>query len=335
MVTAPRKLRVYPLCFLSIFFFIFFIIRFPLSPQEFDSEFFENKLPSPNKEKYEEQIKCSLDCKIVAFDREDKYIEEVWTDLGKNGGKLVIDFSGSMGFTLDSAELETATEYLREIAKRNGHVSFEPLYIAQRGTGKIDLPVLKDIYGISFNIYKRLRSYFKFGRMENYNAKVLFHPTTGKIFYIYFFHKNYGHLCDTVFSTCDSLEYMDDELFDLQLSNRLTQENYRNLEIRFSKQSAVLPSFHLDIQNLIETNKSARLYKWLIASKTTETKKVTKERFFTLGLVIQVLDYSLTAYELVEAAQLYLPAREKSAEVIYDETPNGKIIRSVIFYPSK
>ncbi|MCZ8344775.1 MAG: hypothetical protein O9301_17200 [Leptospira sp.] len=335
MVIAPRKLRVYPLFFISILFFIFFIIRFPVSPQEFDSVFYENKLPSPNKEKYEEQIKCSLDCKTVFFDREVNYMDEVWTDLGNNEGKLVIDFSEQMGFPLDSPELETPTEYLREIAKRNGHVSFEPLYIAQRGMGQVELPLLKDIYGIGFNIYKRLRSYFKFGRMENYNAKVLFHPTTGKIFYIYFFHRNYGHLCDTVYSTCDSLEYMDDELFDSQLSNRLNQGSYRNLEIKFSKQTAVLPSFHLDIQNLMETNKSARLYKWLIASKTTETKKVTRERFLTLGLAVQILDYSLTAYELVEAAQLYLPAREKSAEVIYDETPSGRVIRSVIFYPAK
>lgn len=319
---------------ISFSFFLFSFFSFALYSQDFDSQFSETTLPSPNKSKYEEQIKClPIDCRIIPFDKEKNFQKEVWEDLGKNGGKLVLDFSDSFGFSLQSPELEDSVELLREISKRKGHISFEPLYIASRGLGEVEIPILKDIYGVSSNLYKRLRSYFKFGRMENYHAKVLFHPNTGKIFYIYFFHKNYGHLCDTVYSTCETLEYMDDELFDRQLSLKMDQVLTKSLEIKFSKERAVLPNFRLDIQNLVDTDKSARLYKWLIATKKAESKKVSRERFLTLGLAIQILDYSLTALEIVEAVQLYSPARSKEAEIIYEETESGKVIKSVIFSP--
>lgn len=67
--------------------------------------------------------------------------------------------------------------------------------------------------------------------------------------------------------------------------------------------------------------------------KKTETKMVTRERFLSLELAIKALDYTLSAYELVEALQMYLPARSKQAEVTYEETEEGKQVRSVIFYP--
>ncbi|TGL69855.1 hypothetical protein [Leptospira jelokensis] len=301
--------------------------------EDFSTEFQTVELPSPNKKDFEEQIKCPIEtCKQINYTADGNYLNEVWAELGKNGGKLVINFLDSP-MKISEPGLEEITEYLREIAKRDGHVSFEPFYMATRALGITDVPVVKDLFGLSYNLYKRIRSFVKFGRMEHYNAKVLYHPTNGKILQVFFFHKNYGNLCETVYSTCDRIEYMDDELFDKQLSLRLSEPKQRGIEIRFGQTQAVLPKAKLDIGNLLDTNRSARLYKWLIISKRTETKMVTRERFLSLELAIKALDYTLSAYELVEAVQLYLPARSKQAEVTYEETEEGNQVRSVIFYP--
>ncbi|EOQ87808.1 hypothetical protein LEP1GSC202_2134 [Leptospira yanagawae serovar Saopaulo str. Sao Paulo = ATCC 700523] len=312
------------------------IINFSLSQvkaEEFSTEFQTIELPSPNKKDFEEQIKCPIEtCKQINYTADGNYLNEVWEELGKNGGKLVINLLDSP-MKITEPGLEDITEYLREIAKRDGHVSFEPFYMATRAIGIADVPVVKDLFGLSYNLYKRIRSFVKFGRMEHYNAKVLYHPTSGKILQIFFFHKNYGNLCETVYSTCDRIEYIDDELFDKQLSLRLSEPKPRGIEVRFGQTQAVLPQAKLDIGNLLDTNRSARLYKWLIISKKTETKMVTRERFLSLELAIKALDYTLSAYELVEALQMYLPARSKQAEVTYEETEEGKQVRSVIFYP--
>ncbi|MCW7504774.1 hypothetical protein ND855_11625 [Leptospira sp. 1 VSF14] len=322
---------------LSLAFILPFLIDVifftPLFSQEFDSQFQQVELPSPNKKDYEEQIKCQDGiCKQIKFTEDGKYLDEVWNELGKGGGKVVVDFL-DFPMSFSESRMEPIAEYLREIAKRDGHVSFEPFYIATRGIGFTDIPVVKDLFGLSYNIYRRIRSFVKFGRMESYNAKVLYHPTNGKVLQVFFFHKNYGNLCETVYSTCDRIEYIDDELFDKQLSLRLKETRQRNIEIRFGQTPAVLPTAKLDIGNLLDSNRSARLYKWLIISKKTETKTVVRERFLSLELAIKALDYTLSAYELVEAVQMYLPARSKQAEVTYEDTEEGKQVRSVVFYP--
>jgi hypothetical protein len=327
-----QKTKLTKIQILFLIFLIFFSTRNDYA-EEFSSEFQPVYLPSPNKKEYEEQIKCQVGyCREILYTEDGKYMEEVWTELGKNGGKVVVNFLQSP-MSLSESKMDGITEYLREITKRDGHVSFEPFYIATRGIGMTEVPVVKDLFGLSYNIYKRIRSLIVFGRMEHYNAKVLFHPTNGKILQVFFFHKNYGNLCETVYSTCDRIEYMDDELFDKQLSLRLSESKHRGIEISFSQTPAVLPTAKLDLNHLLDTNRSARLYKWLIVSKKTETKTVTKERFLTLGLAIKTLDYTLSAYELLETIQLYLPVRSKQAEVTYEDTEDGKQVRSVIFYP--
>ncbi|MCW7493872.1 hypothetical protein ND861_14860 [Leptospira sp. 2 VSF19] len=310
-----------------------FLFSQGLLTQEFSSEFQEAYLPSPNKADYEEQIKCQdLFCKKIPYSKDGKYLSEVWEELGKNGGKVVIDFLDHP-LSLSDSQMDDVTEYLREIAKRDGHVSLEPFYIATRGIGFTDVPIIKDLFGLSYNLYKRIRSAIKFSRMGHYNAKVLYHPSSGKVLQILFFHKNYGNLCDTVYSTCDRIEYIDDELFDKQLSLKLSETQTKRIEIRFTQTPAVLPQMKLDIGNLLDTNRSARLYKWLIITKKTETKTVTRERFLGVELAIKVLDYTLSAYEIVEAIQLYMPARTKQAEVVYEDKEEGRILKSVVFYP--
>ncbi|MCW7470157.1 hypothetical protein [Leptospira kanakyensis] len=318
--------------FLSL---IFSLLVYPseTKAEEFSSEFQPVILPSPNQTDYEEQIKCQeLYCKKISYTEDGNYLDEVWRELGKNGGKVVIDFLDHP-LSLSESKMDDITEYLREIAKRDGHVSLEPFYIATRGLGIMDVPIVKDLFGLSYNLYKRIRSAVKFGRMGNYNAKVLYHPTTGKVLQVFFFHKNFGNLCNTVYSTCDRIEYIDDVLFDKQLSLRLSETNARRIEVSFRQTPAILPQMKLDIGNLLDTNRSARLYKWLIITKKTETKTVTRERFLGAELAIKVLDYTLSAYEIVEAIQLYMPARAKQAEVVYEDTEDGRMLRSVIFFP--
>ncbi|MDF3818325.1 hypothetical protein P3G55_00350 [Leptospira sp. 96542] len=319
--------------FFSIPFLIFIFFLPTLSSEDFDSEFVPVFVPSPNKEKYEEQIKCNpSDCTVIPYDDDGKYYDLVWSNLGKNGGKVMVDLLQSPK-EIHDPKMEDLVELMREMVKRDGHLGFEPYYIAARGIGFTDFPIVKDIFGVSYNVFKRMRSYFKFGRMENYNAKILYHPANKQILAVYFFHKNYGQLCDTVYSSCDSIEYMDDDLFDKQLSLKLSNALNNGIEIKFNHNRAVLPTTKLDIGNLLDTNRSARLYKWLIIAKKTETKTIAKERFLGLQLAITVLDYSLTAYELIEAIQLYSPARYKKAEIIFENTEEGKQIKSVVFYP--
>ncbi|EOQ96314.1 hypothetical protein LEP1GSC195_2309 [Leptospira wolbachii serovar Codice str. CDC] len=335
-------INVHSLCYHTIpkqGIFLFLLLSLFLSvaqlrAEEFSSEFQPIILPSPNKADYEEQIKCQeLYCKKISYSEDGKYLSDVWEELGKNGGKVVVDYLDSP-LSLSESKMDDITEYLREIAKRDGHVSLEPFYIATRSIGLTDVPIVKDLFGLSYNLYKRIRSVVKFGRMGNYNAKVLYHPTTGKVLQVFFFHKNYGNLCNTVYSTCDRIEYIDDDLFDKQLSLRLSEVNARGIEVRFNQTPAILPQMKLDIGNLLDTNRSARLYKWLIIAKKTDTKTVTRERFLGVELAIKALDYTLSAYEIVEAIQLYMPARSKQAEVVYEDTEEGRILKSVIFYPA-
>lgn len=328
---SPKFFKIKNL-FLFLVFFLFGNSS-QLWSEDFSSEFQPVILPSPNKADYEEQIKCQdLYCKKVFYTEDGAYLDEVWLELGKNSGKVVIDLLDHP-LSLSESKMDGVTEYLREIAKRDGHVSLEPFYIATRGFGFTDVPIVKDLFGLSYNIYKRIRSVLKFGRMGHYNAKVLYHPTTGKVLQVFFFHKNFGNLCNTVYSTCDRIEYIDDALFDKQLSLRLSETNVKRIEISFKQTPAILPQMKLDIGNLLDTNRSARLYKWLIITKKTETKTVTRERFLGAELAIKVLDYTLSAYEIVEAVQLYIPARAKQAEVVYEDTEEGRMLRSVIFFP--
>lgn len=301
----------------------------PVDP--FDSSYIENLLPSPNKAKYEEQISCNESCLKLTYTGEDQVLDSVWEALGKNNGKIVVEVAVPK-IKIDDPKMDTFLEYFREIAKRQGNVHFEPYYIGYKGMGLSDIPMFSDALGISMNLYRRFKSFFLYGRMENYNAKVLYHPKNHDILLIFFFHKNYGNLCDTVYSTCETIQYVDDDYFDLQLSKKLENVRIKNqpVEIRFDQVKAELPQAKLDIDHILTANRSSRVYKWLILSKDTELKKISRERFIDLGLVITILDYTLKAYELIESIQLYMPIRSLKSEVVYEESNDGKIIKSIV-----
>ncbi|MDZ4727766.1 MAG: hypothetical protein SH817_16530 [Leptospira sp.] len=322
-----------------LFYLIIFSLISPIysqskkdtSSDNFDSDFIANTLPSPNKAKYEEQISCYDSCIKYEYDGETKTVDKIWEELGKNSGKVLIEVT-SPKIKIDDPKLEPFLEYFREISKRSGNVGFEPYYIGYRGFGLTEVPMFSDIIGISYNIFKRMRSYIVFGRLEKYNAKVLYHPTTHDIMLIFFFHRSYGNLCDTVYSTCDTLQYVDDDTFDLQLSKKLENLKNKNLpiEVKFDQVKAELPQAKLDLDHLLTANRSTRIYKWLIASKDTEIKKVQRERFIDLSLIVTILDYSIKAYEFIEAIQLYWPMRSLKAEVIYEDNSQGKVIQSIV-----
>ncbi|TGL57916.1 hypothetical protein EHQ58_10960 [Leptospira ognonensis] len=297
---------------------------------DFDSSYTENILPSPNKTKYEEQISCDVSCIKFQYDGETKIVDEVWSTLGKNSGKVLIEIT-SPKLKIDDPKLESFLEYFREISKRGGNVSFEPYYIGYKGLGLTDVPLFNDIFGISYNIFKRLKSYFLFSRLDHYYAKVLYHPKNQDILLIFFFQKSYGSLCDTVYSTCQTLQYVDDDTFDLQLSKKLSlpEFKYAPIEIKFDQVEAELPQAKLDLEHIQNANRSSRVYKWLIASKETDLKKVSRERFIDLSLVVTILDYSLKAYELIETIQLYWPIRNLKTEVVYEETGDKKLVKSI------
>lgn len=291
--------------------------------------------PSNSSLRYEEQISCPKEtCLELVWEESKKSDSKLWESFGNKIGKVAVTISVK-GSKMSDPLLEEHIEYLREISKRGGVVHFEPFYIQTRAFSLVDLPVFKDFLGISLNIYSRLRSYFGFRRMESYNAKVLYHPITSDIMLIFYYHKNYGSLCDTVYAKCETLQYLDDQTFDLQLSQRLSNLEIQNrpIEVKFDQTSADLPQFQLDLTHIMAIDKSARLYKWLIATKEVETKPVVKQRFLDLSLVVTILDYTLTAYEVIESILLYKPARKAKAEVNYLSTSEGNRIQSVVFYP--
>ncbi len=287
--------------------------------------------------RYEEQISCPKEsCLEFNWDESKKADDEIWNAFGKKAGKIAVTVT-TKGLKMTDPSLEEHLEYLREISKRGGLVHFEPFYIQTRGFGFGDLPVFKDFLGVALNLYGRLRSYFGFGRMEHYNAKVLYHPVTADIMLIFYFHKHYGSLCDTIYSKCDVIQYLDDQTFDLQLSQRLAEMEKleKPIEVRFEQTSANLPQFQLDLTHILAVNQSARLYKWLIATKEVETKPVVRQRFLDLSLIVTVIDYTLTAYEMIESILLYKPARKAKAEVTYLSSGEGNLIQAVTFYPAK
>ncbi|GBF49893.1 hypothetical protein LPTSP4_14130 [Leptospira ryugenii] len=298
--------------------------------QDFDSDTPTTILPSPNQKKYEEQISCDESCTKISFTSNDTGENQVWDAFGKNAGKILVEINEPF-LKLDDPKLEDYLEYLREISKRQGTVHFEPYYIGYKGFGLTDLPILKDMLGVSYNIYKRLRSFFVFGRLKAYNAKVLYHPQKHHILLIFFYHKNYGNLCDTVYATCATIQYLDDETFDLNLAKSIQKISANQpIEIRFDQTPAELPQTRLNLEHLLAVNRSARIYKWLILSRSTEVKPEKRERFLDLGLIVSLLDYSLQAYEMVEAIQMYWPIRSLKTEVLYEDRNEGRLLRSIV-----
>ncbi|PJZ54672.1 hypothetical protein [Leptospira adleri] len=286
---------------------------------------------------YEEQISCHPnDC--ISLKLEDILEEGVKSKvsqlMSENAGKILIDTSGSAR-KIDSPDLDDIRTVLEEISKREGKVAIERLHIATRSFQLPDPPFLKDIGLVGWDVFKRVYKKIYYRRTSDYHAKVLYHPETLNIFLVYFVHRKYGDICNTVFANCSEIEYLDDDTFDLQLSQALRESREKKIPVKvsFRQTEAVLPEVKLDLDHLKEVNRSTRIYKWMAAGKEREVKPVTKSRFLVFQAVVTAIDYSLTVYDMISALILYKPATERKIEINYVDSEKGKKIDSVIFLP--
>jgi len=290
--------------------------------------------PDPSNPIYLEQISCDVEnCTTIPVEGEEENQaaeSEVLRLLRKEAAKVVVDFRGER-FRIEEERNQRWKEYLREISKRDGLVVFEPYYMGARGIQLSDIPVFGDYIRVGWTIYSRLRSFFLYRAMKRYNAKVLYHPQSLEVMMIYFVHKDFGGICETVFSRCNVIEYLDDEIFDGQLALALDRYPPEEILIRFNQTEAVLPRASIELEALTGMSRSARIYKWLIAAKTVETKSEVRGRFLSPQTVLTILDYSIQAYDFVRSIQMYAKAREWKATIFYKTDESGNQFRSVEF----
>ncbi|EMO73879.1 hypothetical protein LEP1GSC127_2919 [Leptospira kirschneri str. 200801925] len=285
---------------------------------------------------YTEQISCHPnDC--ISLKLEELLSEGVRSKvldlMSENAGKILID-SSNFPRKFDSEDLDDIRTILEEISKRDGKVAIEKLHIAVRSFQLPDPPFLKDIGLVGWDVFKRIYKKFYYRKTSDYHAKVLYHPETLNVFLIYFVHRKYGDICNTVFANCNEIEYLDDDTFDLQLSGALKESKEKiPIKVVFRQTEAVLPEGKIDLAFLKDVNRSTRIYKWMIAGKEREIKPVHKSRFLVFQAVVTAIDYSLTAYDLISALMMYKPASERKLEINYIDSNNGKRIDSVIFFP--
>ncbi|MCB1190396.1 MAG: hypothetical protein H7A23_22115 [Leptospiraceae bacterium] len=285
---------------------------------------------------YNEQISCHpTNCVQVEYDQYEELDEQISKLMGENTGKFLIKMQ-NYTLNMESKELEDVLQYLRELSKRDGKVSIEPYYMGTREMS-IPVPVIKDVALTGWDVYKRIKNRIKYRNTKQYNAKVLIHPKHSTVMMVFFVHKNYGDMCNTIYSNCEELEYIDDETFDQNLSKTLKEaaQNNKVVRVNFSQKSAVLPEAKIDLGLLGQMNDSVRIYKWLIATKETKKKSVSQERFLTFQLALSIVDYSLKAYDLVKSILMYSPAFKTTAEVTYIGNEKGGKIQSVVFSPYK
>ncbi len=286
---------------------------------------------------YNEQIACNpQDCVTVDYKKYSELDGKIYDLMAENAGKILIKML-SYDSKLSKVELEPTVDYLREISKREGRVSIEPYYVGHRDGILSEIPFVKDIGLLGWDVYGRARDAVKFRNTKNYNAKVLYHPKYHTIMMIFFVHKNYGDVCNTVYSNCKEIEYLDDDTFDLSLSTALkeTAGTGQAVKISFRQVNANLPEATLDLDNIKKLNQSSRLFKWLVITKKTEKKTAKRERFIGLETVITVIDYSLKLYDAIQKIKLYSPALNTRAEVVYTGDEKGGEIKSVTFYHEK
>ena len=286
-------------------------------------------------ENQSKQISCEKEnCIELTFDDYDEIDEKLHALMEQNAGKILIKmryYNKKVG----DEELTSVVSYIREITKRKGKVSIEPYYIGERGIVS-HIPVLKDVGIRGWDIYTRVRDAIKYKKTENYHAKILYHPRLYNVMMIFFVHKNYGNVCDTIYSACRVIEYLNDDTFDASLSTSIQEAKETNqpIQVSFNQTPAKLPEFKIDISTLKQMNQSSRLYKWFVATKETKKKKIVRERFLGITTVVSIIDYSMTAYDLVQQYILYKPAFSTIAEVSYSGEEKGGSIESVVFTPS-
>lgn len=323
-----KKIFIYKLIFLI------FATSFVYAEKQSPERILSSPSPNPSNPLYLEQISCDpSNCTTIEVNNQEeneKAMDQAIDLLRSKASKVVIDFQGERS-GIGSDENKVWKEYVREIAKRDGTVVFEPFYLGQRGMKLTDLPVFGDYFRVGWDIYTRIRSVVLYSAMKNYNAKVLYHPQTQEIMMIYFVHRDFGSICETVFSQCNIIEYLDDDIFDMQLQQALEKFPVDEILIRFNKTEAMLPLTSIQLEALLDMNRSARLYKWLIATKEVEKKPETKGRFITAQTAIMIIDYSITAYDLIQSMRMYSKARSWKAVAYYSHTEHGDTFRSIQF----
>lgn len=302
----------------------------------------ESNIPSTafgrSASKQGEQIQCkSADCTELYYPGNSDVMEERLIPLfEQKAGKILVHFKIEQPLLSDEG-MTSIRVYIREIAKRGGRVTVEPLYIGFRGTMMPPLPLVSDLISVGYSLGSRIYNYFAYQDMELYHAKVVVHPQTQRVLYVFFVHRSYGDPCSTLYSDCNSMTYLDEETFDAVLSERLeeAQKSGKSVSVDFSQTPAVLPRGTLDLAALNEMSGSARIYKWFVAARETERIKKTREKFLPLTAAVSILKYSMQAYDIVQAIRTYAPARQMRAQIFYEEEGEQKTgrIKSVIFTP--
>lgn len=293
-----------------------------------------NSFQTFSKETQEEQISCSeKDCITIDYSDYSELDEQIHELMSQNAGKIFIQMR-HYNLYLNDEPLAPVVRYFKEISERDGKVSIEPYYIAERAVGKLSFSFIKDTGMLSFDIYKRARDSIYYRHTKNYNAKALYHPKYYTVMMIFFVHKNYGDVCQSIFSDCTKIEYLDDDSFDLSLSTALrdAKEKNKTIQVFFHQEKAKTFEAKLDKENIKQLGKSIRLYKWLILAKETKKKPLKRERFLGANLVVTILDYSLTLYDLYKQYKIYEPVLDLKAELLYTGSENGGNIESVVFY---
>lgn len=280
-----------------------------------------------------EQISCNeKDCIMVEYSDYSELDEKIHSLMSQNAGKFLIQMK-HYNLLLTDESLQGVVRYFKEISEREGKVSIEPYYIAERSVAKLGFSFVKDAGMLSYDIYNRIRDSVYYRHTKNYHAKVLYHPKYYTVMMIFFIHRMYGDVCQNVFSNCTQIEYLDDDSFDLSLSTALKEAKAqgKTVQVFFRQEKARTLDYKLDKENIKQLGKSIRLYKWLILSKKTEMKPVRRERFLGASLVVTVLDYSLTLYDLYKQYKIYEPVLDVKAEVSYSGSEKGGNIESITF----
>ncbi|MEM7183963.1 MAG: hypothetical protein AAF518_23865, partial [Spirochaetota bacterium] len=337
---SERYISMYARNFIQIFFlFLLIACRTPTkvsgNANETEPAMRTVKSFSQSHQDLDGQISCpEKKCVRVNYQEYEELDGKINDLMSKGAGKIFIQMK-YYNKRLNDEELEDVLAYMREISKRQGRVSVEPYYIRQRSLADLKIPVIKDFALRFWDIYSRIRNSIKYRHTENYNAKILYHPRYYNVMMVFFIHKNYGDVCDTVYSTCKIVEYIDDETFDQTLSKALEDATSKKYPVKvvFNQDVANLPDTKINLETLKKLNHSSRLYKWLIVTKETEKKSIKKERFLTAELVVNLIDYSITAYDWVKQYLLYRPAFQTKAEVTYSGQERGGKIVSVVFTP--
>lgn len=294
----------------------------------------EYEVQSSEREKYNEQVSChEKDCTVLGYENFSELEDKIAEKMDENAGKFLIRVNTYSRKKLSDPELENVLIYLREITKREGKVSIEPYYKAERSAPSLGFSFAKDSLMVTYNIYSRIRDSIKYRHTKNYHAKVILHPKHHTVMLIYFVHRQFGDVCSSVFSNCREVEYVDDDTFDMSLSTALKEsmKDKKPVQVRFTQANAKIFEAKLDWDHLMAMKDSARMYKWLILTKKTEQKPIKRDRMLGIEVVITVLDYSLTIYDKLKEYKMYSPVFEANAEVAYiGNAPSGDI-KSVTF----